>query len=104
MKTVILHETTYNYILKSIREKAENPVKIFDAYNGRDFYFPGHRIILSELCEPTIDEPFWVFPEDKFVKYDSRDIEWCRFFGVGRPGIFKMGDIFIRDEDVSRFN
>jgi len=105
MKIILLHKTTYNYILKLIREKAENPVKVFAAYNGIDFYFPGHRIVFSEGCDPTIDEPEWVFPEERFTKYENSDIGWCKFFGIGRPGIFKMGDIFIMEDcDVSRLN
>lgn len=24
------------------------------------------------------------FPEDRFVKYEAKDEEWCRYFGIGR--------------------
>ena len=32
--------------------------------------------------------------KDRFVSYDSRDIGWAKFFGVGRPGIQQIGPIY----------
>jgi hypothetical protein len=99
---ILMHKTTYDYIFKSIQQKSQNPTKIFAAYNGAGFNFPNYTISFSETCSPTIDEPEWVFPESKFVKYEKSDMSWCKFFGIGRPGIFKMGDIFIIEQDARK--
>ena len=89
----VMHQTTYDYILQSIRYGL-NPVNHFALYCGTKFHFSGCEMIMSDAIEPTIMEPEWVFPKDRFVAYDSRDIGWAKFFGVGRPGIQQIGPIY----------
>lgn len=90
---VTMHQTTYNYILKSI-SYGFNPVNHLALYCGTKFDFIGCEIIISDTLEPTIMEPEWVFPKERFVSYDSRDIEWAKFFGIGRLGIKQIGPIY----------
>lgn len=89
----VMHQTTYDYILENI-SRGFNPVNHFALYCGDSFYFAGHDIVISNTVEPTIMEPDWVFPKERFTTYDSRDIEWASFFGICRPGIQKIGPIY----------
>lgn len=89
----IMHQTTYDYIFENIR-RGFNPVNHFALYNGNSFIFAGCAMAISNTLEPTIMEPEWVFPKERFVSYESKDIGWAKFFGIGRPGIQQIGPIY----------
>jgi hypothetical protein len=56
----------------------------------------GVRVQFSDFA--TV--PGWVFPEKRFVKYESKDESWCRYFRIGHeghvPGMLQIGrDFFV---------
>jgi hypothetical protein len=99
--TIFMHQTTYDYILRKInRGDYTHEFKVF--YSGNQFDFAGYRIVITDTVSPTIMEPDWVFPKEKFVKYEESDISWCRFFGIGRPGIQQVGEIITMNHDLEK--
>ena len=88
-----MHQTTYDYMLKNINE-GFNPVDRLAICCGTKFHFVGCEIIISDMLELTIMEPEWVFPKERFVSYESKDIGWAKFFGIGRPSIQQIGPIY----------
>lgn len=96
MIKMIMHPTTYEYISKEVQngkklKDSTGPIFAFISQYGVSFF--GYSIELSFSMKSTIMEPEWVFPKSKFVKYEYSDLEWCKFFGIGRPGIQQVGDI-----------
>ncbi len=99
-KYIIMHKTTYEYIQKCLYSGERPPIPIqYGGFENISMY--GMQIIIQNKLEPTIDEPEWVFPKERFVIYENKDIEWCKFFGIGRPGRpFKLGEIYEVNPDM----
>jgi len=67
--------------------------------------FNGIEIQIANHLSPTIDEPpkgTWMFPKERFVKYEASDEYWCRYCRIGREARgFIMGEILSIDDSFS---
>jgi hypothetical protein len=78
-----MHESTWDY-LKNNLDVASQLGRV--EFNGQVSIHRA-RILFSDICTPTINEGNgYIFPKEKFITYESKDIEWCEFFGIGRWG------------------
>lgn len=100
MKTLLMHETTYNWLKNNLDQAPKIDRGLFDGYN---LSFANYIIETFSWLKPTIDETKnYIFPKEKFVTYENKDIEWCEPLGIGRWGQgLIIGEIYVMDKKNS---
>lgn len=102
MTTLLMHETTYNW-LKANLDQASKIGNV--AFNGYEISIYGVRIETCSWLKPTINETNdYVFPKERFVTYQDKDIDWCEPLGIGRWGRgFILGEVYKINGNNERF-
>jgi hypothetical protein len=87
MNTLIMHQTTWDYVKKATIKHGYCPKEFGQAqYNG-SWTFSGIEVLIDNSLKETIDETTdYIFPKEKFVFYEPKDVEWCEPVGIGRWG------------------
>ena len=100
MNYIVMHESTLNYLIY------QDCFDIRRHIGGetQKVWIAGKEVILCSFLKPTIMEPDYVFPKNRFITYQYKDREWCEPLGIGRLGIKQVGDIYlISDEGMTSF-
>lgn len=93
MISLVMHQTTYNYLRTKLLDGRPNKRAFI---SDSTFFIEGFEIVVSDVPSPTIHETTgWIFPRNELFSYEASDEEWCRYFGIGRQGRgLVIGDIY----------
>lgn len=98
--SILMHRSTYEHLAKSLdKHKLEAKIHGADPMDC-ELTIYGVPIEINQGCSPTINEPSYIFPSNRFVTYEDKDREWCEPLGIGRPGIFKLGEILKMEKTI----
>ena len=104
MNYIIMHESTLKYLIN--QDCFDIRGHIGGSNNGEihKYWIAGKEVIFCDYLKPTIMEPDYVFPSNKFITYQYKDREWCEPLGIGRLGIKQVGEIYLMsDEGMTSF-
>lgn len=104
MNYILMHKSTLNYLIN--QNCFDIKQHIGGSSNGESLkaWISGMEVRLSDYLKPTIMEPDYVFPYNKFIIYEQKDREWCEPLGIGRVGTKQVGEIyFITGNGVTKF-
>lgn len=99
-----MHKSTLNYLIN--QNCFDIKQHIIGSSNGESLkaWISGMEVKLIDYLKPTIMEPDYVFPFNKFITYEEKDREWCEPLGIGRLGIKQIGEIyFMSNERTTSF-
>lgn len=103
MSYIIMHESTLKYL---IDQGCDTRIHIGACDRGTiyEYWIAGKEVIFCNFLKPTIMEPDYVFPSNRFITYEQKDREWCEPLGIGRAGIKQVGEIyFISNKGTTSF-
>lgn len=104
MNYILMHKSTLNYLIN--QNCFDIKQHIIGSSNGESLkaWISGMEVKLIDYLKPTIMEPDYVFPFNKFITYEEKDREWCEPLGIGRLGIKQIGEIyFMSNERTTSF-
>lgn len=97
---LLMHVSTLNY-LKNNLDSYKVEAKIGGlALSDINIRIAGFQIYVENFLNPTIIEPDYVFPNNRFITYEDKDREWCEPLGIGKPGIKQIGDIILMKDGI----
>ena len=100
---ILCHPSTFYYLKNNfdsyyLQTKISGP-KISDIAIS----LMGTPIFVDNGLTPTIIEPDYVFPNTRFVTYESKDREWCEPLGIGRVGIKQIGNFLLVKNNTKKY-
>ena len=93
-----MHKSSLNYLIN--QDCFDIKRHIGGSINGevQQAWIAGMEVRLVDWLMPTIMEPDYVFPYNKFIIYEEKDREWCEPLGIGRVGIKQVGEIYLMSD------
>lgn len=100
MNYIIMHESTLKYLINQDCFDIRRHI----GAETETVWISGMEVKTCQWLMPTIMEPDYVFPSNRFITYEQKDREWCEPLGIGRVGIKQVGEIyFISDKGTTSF-